>query len=427
MENQRVGPFTIAGDLAACGHVESHGAAETVADQFPNTGGDGAKTRGERSLGKPPDLPSADGLPDLGGRRRRHCRMWTKQLYGDYFPTAPLLAMQSQLQFEKANLQHSHFVQAAFDCSKAYEFVEHPRAHLACRQASCPAQVADMLFNMYSCPRRLRLETRVTAAVTPSQGIAAGCGLAIDVLKSYFAGGPLTMMFEANSKVQMSIRDYVDDIILMIGGTDLHEVAAQAHDTIPKVAAWLKGKNMKVNEGKTQISASNRKLLRAVREGLDLPEQVYKNTQKDLGVRVGQQNFRNEVWEERVASTAPMAGRIGQLPSPWTQKSRMIQALLYGRMCYGVEVAGMTVRLMQTLQRLAVTGLGRASKVCTGAALLLVSGPSLHPRVQCIQRTCRLWRMLGNQQPDTTMELIQQTKHADVAQARNPGTRLWQQ
>ena len=35
--------------------------------------------------------------------------------------------------------------------------------------------------------------------------------------------------------------------------------------------------------------------------------------------------------------------------------------------------------------------------------------------------------MLGNQQPDTTMEHIQQTKHADVAKARGPGTRLWQQ
>ena len=66
MEDQRVGPIALAGDHAARGHVEPNGAAEAMADQFSNLGGDGAQTRGERSLGKSANLSSADDLPNLG-------------------------------------------------------------------------------------------------------------------------------------------------------------------------------------------------------------------------------------------------------------------------------------------------------------------------------------------------------------------------
>ena len=74
---------------------------------------------------------------------------------------------------------------ALLDCSKCYERVPHKLAGQIAIENQCPAQVINLVMDMYTAPRRVKVHNVVSNTATGTNGLAAGCAYAKDILEGY--------------------------------------------------------------------------------------------------------------------------------------------------------------------------------------------------------------------------------------------------
>lgn len=138
--------------------------------------------------------------------RRSQQTEWVKQIYGTNL-SATDSAFLTALGHEQGKHDGKTFAMILLYCSKAYERINHETSHDRLIQSGLPAQIANLIFSMYSGPRVIALHGRISENTYPRAGLIAGCSFAKDVLKVSNKG-----LHEQCHNT--NIREYVDDLIL---------------------------------------------------------------------------------------------------------------------------------------------------------------------------------------------------------------------
>jgi len=171
-----------------------------------------------------------------------------------------------------------------------------------------PSAIANLVWDLYGGPRRIRVHGAVGEEHRPVNGLVAGCPVAKDILEAYL--GPVARVTENKSKGRTRCRYFM----LSVEEDTPQIAAATMSSEINEVKTALRNQGMTLNDTKEQ-------LLIATAAGRKAWQQVEPNyggkvtpTAKDLGVCQRRRGTTNRVTEERVKPLGEVCRRIGYLP-----------------------------------------------------------------------------------------------------------------
>ncbi len=175
--------------------------------------------------------------------RRRDATAWRRNVQGGETLGATEKTWVTRVTDELAEAAGD---QAILDCSKCYERVPHRLAARRALDLGVPPRLAQMLFDMYRAPRRVRVHGAVSEAAVGHCGLPAGCAYAKDVLEGFLR--PM-----AGHCTQCVFRGHVDDATLQaVHATARGAAACLGHD-LCQVKQALRDDNMVLNDAKEQI------------------------------------------------------------------------------------------------------------------------------------------------------------------------------
>ena len=158
------------------------------------------------------------------------------------------MAWRARARDELAQRQDRHRITAFLDCSTCYERVAHHTSRQAAVDAGLPPAIANLVWDLYGGPRRIRVHGAVGCEHRPISGLVAGCPVAKDILDAYL--GPLARVTETKAKV----RQYVDDVMVRVEDeTPLQAAATTMSSEMNAVKAALRNQGMTLNDTKEQL------------------------------------------------------------------------------------------------------------------------------------------------------------------------------
>jgi len=346
---------------------------------------DGARHEGQlRPIGLTPVIYRVYTMV-RGGILKR----WRQRISAEPNRGAVELAWRARVQDELAQYHGRHRITTFLDCSKCYERVSHKESRRAAVEAGLPPSVANLVWDLYGGPRRIRVHGAVGKEHRPANGLVAGCPAAKDILEAYL--GPIARVTE-----WAVVRQYVDDFCVSVERGDPHETANTMSEEVNLVKEALRRQGMVLNDGKEQLlitTAAGRKAWTQVE-----PNYVGKvtPTAKDLGVCQRRRGTTNRVAAERAKPLGEVCRRIGYLPLERKDRITMAVALVGGAGLYGAEVDKPTQKIFQALR----VAMGRAAWGDKGpknrrAALLLQQGGRAEPYVMWARRLAAHWARMG--------------------------------
>ena len=102
---------------------------------------------------------------------------------------------------------------------------------------------------MYAAPRRVKVHNIVSDTASGTNGLAAGCAYAKDILEGYLT----------DIKVHVEHGDmgiYVDDVTLSIEGDTAKEAACLLNEDLATTKGKLQERNMVLNDKRTNLCAN---------------------------------------------------------------------------------------------------------------------------------------------------------------------------
>ena len=150
--------------------------------------------------------------------RKPATKAWAENIHGGRNASALELAWKTGVQDEQAIRNGTRKIVALLDCSKCYERVPHKLAGQIAGENKCPAQIVDLVMDMYAALRRVKVHNVVSDTATGTNGLAAGCAYAKDILEGYLKDIEIHVNHGG-----MGI--YVDGVTLSIEGQTASEAA----------------------------------------------------------------------------------------------------------------------------------------------------------------------------------------------------------
>eukprot|EP00971_Amphidinium_carterae_P339756 6477738-Amphidinium_carterae.1 len=142
---------------------------------------------------------------------------------------------------ERATTCAEPFAAVFLDCSKCYEQVDLNLLEQSAREADFPLEALRLALDMYRGRRRILVNGALLEPVVATSGIPAGCGLAVDLLHAL-----LQHKLHA-SQLRVSVRKYVDDMVLSASGRGCAFTLREAFRAVRQV---LEAAGMQLNKSK---------------------------------------------------------------------------------------------------------------------------------------------------------------------------------
>eukprot|EP00971_Amphidinium_carterae_P130643 2588109-Amphidinium_carterae.3 len=277
-------------------------------------------------------------------------------------------------QAEQATLEGVPFAAVFLDCSKCYERVDLSLLEESVRAAGFPLPALCLAVDMYRGRRRILVNGAVSQTVSDpveaSSGIPAGCGLAVDLLHAF-----LQHKIHA-SELRVSVRKYVDDMVLSASGKGCAYALREAFRAIKRV---LEASGMRLKFKQDQVRGSGKHQCMPHR----MPQSLAPN-----GCRLG---------------TLEKPGTAGQ--NPVIQQGHDAGANVESGFCTPLlstarrSPGSRSPRLVIKVRTAARRALGRGTQLRRAAELELTlkGGLKAHPQVAFDLYTIRAWqRACGN-------------------------------
>eukprot|EP00971_Amphidinium_carterae_P061465 1216714-Amphidinium_carterae.2 len=147
---------------------------------------------------------------------------------------------------ERATAKDEPFAAVFLDCSECYERVDLLRLEQAAEESNFPMEALRLALDMtlYRGRRRILVNSAVSEPVVATSGIPAGCGLAVDLLHAF-----LQHQIHV-SALTVSVRKYVDDMVLSASGRSCAVELREAFRAVKKV---LESAGMQLNKTKCVV------------------------------------------------------------------------------------------------------------------------------------------------------------------------------
>ena len=317
--------------------------------------------------------------------RKQHLSTWSRTLHGGRHKGAAELAACTRIDMELASWRGLFTLLALLDCSKCYERVAHALAGQRAVDAGFPDTILNLIFNMYSGPRRLRAHGAISNTTTGHHGLIAGCSFAKDLLKAF-------LRTAATLPMHATFRDYVDDMTLLSTGATPDEAAMRLQESLDIVKAQLIQDNMCLNDDKQQIYGNTQAVRDAWNERNSVPAV---DTAKDLGVHHYGYLHRHPVLDAKLTQFASTAKRISFVPTSRDRRASLAGAIIFGRCLYGHESHYITQRHFQQMRQHMRTSMGAPRGQRNGALYLLTHQNGRHnPEMVRARRLLTFWQKL---------------------------------
>jgi hypothetical protein len=212
--------------------------------------------------------------------------------------------------------------------------------------------VINMIFNMYSGLRHVRVHGAVAEPVVGYHGLIAGCAFAPDLLKCFLGTAALRVG-------RATFRSYVDDMALLASGENPMQAADRLSRELKQLKGRLRRDGMQLNDLKEQVFGfyeSERAAWRLLGGYAAVPQA------RDLGViHVAAGRGRGDK-TGILATLAQSAARFGMIPGTQCFRAKMVAAVAYGKIMYGIEVNHLTEGVLQRLRKLLLGSIGGSLK-----------------------------------------------------------------
>ena len=190
--------------------------------------------------------------------RKQHLSLWSRTLHGGRHEGAAELATCTRIDMELASWRGLYTLLALLDCSKCDERFAHALAGQRAVDTGFPGTILNLVFNVYSGPRRPRAHGALSPATAGHNCLIAGCSFAKDLLKAF-------LRTAAALPMHATFRDCVDDMTLPTTAAAPEEAAERLQDALDTVKAQVIQDNMCLNDDKQQIYGA----AQAVRDAWD--------------------------------------------------------------------------------------------------------------------------------------------------------------
>ena len=330
--------------------------------------------------------------------RKADIQDWVSGMHGGGFKSAESLAWELAARGEAARLMEHYFMAAFLDCSKCYERIGHDNAHDSAVRTGCNSTIANMAMEMYARPRILQAHGSHSDDVEVNRGILAGCGFAVHFLKAIIGG--------IIGDVDVSPRDFVDDIVLHSCSSNQSRVALDMSEAIEKVTKALEEIHQVLNKEKEQLLIQNAGLKKLWKKIEPDYQGSVGSSAKDLGVAIRPPWEASVNRETRIAEAVPVIKRIGILPFAVPDKTTVIKSAGLARTHYGVATDPINIRQYRAIRGVIKGALwgGKTSSSPT-TSLLLADKGELEPWTLTVKRTMANWvRQLSAGLPNVVIE-----------------------
>ena len=258
--------------------------------------------------------------------RKQHLHTWSRTLRGGRHKGAAEFAAATRIDMELASWSGLFTLLALLDCSKCYERVAHALAGARARDSGFPDTIFNLIFSLYSGPRRLRAHGAISNP-TGHHGLIAGCSFAKDLLKAF-------LHTTATLPMQVTFRDYVDDMTPLATGAAPEEAAVHLQQSLGTVEKQLVHDNMCLNDDTQQIYGNTQ----AVRLAWDARNPVpAAHAAKGLGIHHYAYLHRRPVLDTKLAQFPTTVKRVSYVPATRGRRASLAGAIIYGRCIYGHE------------------------------------------------------------------------------------------
>ncbi|CAK0894418.1 unnamed protein product, partial [Prorocentrum cordatum] len=269
-------------------------------------------THNGRQLDPPSDV-QWDPLPALTAADIRHAvgafpwRTGVGQV-----PVAPRLLEQASdetnMEAEIADLGE-HAVTVLFDLLKLYELVRHDVLCDCCQALGYPMRTAWMLVGSYQQPRTIRAYGSLSAMVTASQGMLAGCSHATTLARVLLTKG-LNVSIARSPLVRP--RALIDDVSFQWVGTDLSTLG-QLWTTVRTFCLELQPLGCLVQPAKCGFVATTREAKRKFAEHVKVIRFRGKAHMRNLGHELHGRAVKKLVHRRRMVNIGGKWSKIDQL------------------------------------------------------------------------------------------------------------------